>query len=164
MACSLLACIAQVNSQTPVSLPCGLLDVCPFLPSTNIRKRLPLGDLRINSGLGQEGDLIIGTVWPKEKSLCVYDHERQVYSFGEPTLVIGVLGNRESSTHCNGGVPQGGLPVTQGLPLHWIALESAIVGILFHESTSNKALAVEKSIKFTALGLLFKKDNTVFNI
>lgn len=136
----------------------------PFLPSTNIRKRLPMGDLSIKEGLGQEGDVIIGTVWPKEKSLCVYDHERREYWFSEPTLVMGVLGNRESSTHCNGGVPQGGLPVTQGLPLHWIALESAIVGVLFHETTSNQTLAVERSIGFSALGLLYHKDTTVFNI
>ena len=45
-----------------------------------------------------------------------------------------MLGNRESSTHCNGGVPEGGLEVKEGREVHWIALEAGIVGQLFHES------------------------------
>ena len=72
------------------------------------------------------------------------------YLLRESGRVIGVLGNRESSTHCNGGVPQDGLEVRVGRQVHWIALEAGLVGILFHESGSqgHQQVVVEKSMRF----------------
>ena len=110
--------------------------------------------------MGNEGDLILGTLDPKE-CLEVLDHAHELHRISAQHRVLAVLGNRESSTHVNGGVPKGGMKVQQGRPVYWIAGESGMVGELFKETTEGKANPhkPEKSAPFICLGLLYRLND-----
>lgn len=73
----------------------------------------------------RQGDLIIGFVTPN-KDTRVFDFRLNTYHLarGERLFVVAALGNRESSTHVNGGIPDGGLVVEMGTRTNWIAGES----------------------------------------
>jgi hypothetical protein len=124
------------------------------------------------TAVGREGDLVFGRVCPLgtlphycERSTLdaslprslgpaarVMDAQHEDLFFRQPFYALVPLGNRESSTHVNGGIPLEG--VLRGRDVvHWIAGESGLVGVLMAEGAVANALA-ETSVSFQLLGVL----------
>lgn len=137
--------------------PGRLADMGPFLTAANVR--VPwreLGEpLTVSPGVGQQGDLVLGELQASpERPARVYTQTGTTHDLTAPARVLAVLGNRESSTHVNGGVPPQGLPVgTGGAALAWLAGESGLVGAVFADGPGANPNA-EQALPFRALGLV----------
>ncbi|CUG89851.1 Hypothetical protein, putative [Bodo saltans] len=123
------------------------------------------------TAIGREGDLVFGRVCPlgslphhhtslegaatattTTTAARVMDGQHEDMFFSQPFYALVPLGNRESSTHVNGGVPLEG--ILRGRDdVHWIAGESGLVGVLMAEGAVANALA-ETSVAFQLLGVL----------
>lgn len=143
----------------------SLASLAPYLISANVRKRFDPAGLNVGSGLGQPGDLVLGDVIPKTgEAVVVYDQDIVAHRVAAPRRVIATLGTRESTTHVNGGLPDQGLQVHEGADAHWLAGESGLVGLLQFESTPNRSVDVETSVRFRCTGLLQYADGRNVNI
>lgn len=91
----------------------------------------------------------------------VMDTQHEDLFFYESFFAIAPLGNRESSTHVNGCVPDEGILRGRDV-VHWIAGESGLVGVLMSEGAQANRLA-ETSVAFQMLGILryVKRSNLV---
>jgi hypothetical protein len=133
----------------------GLSDFEPFIVVANVRSRFSPPGLCLTDGVGQQGDLVLGEVRPRPgEPLVILDQALQAHTVTVPTRVLTVLGTRDSATHVNAGIPEGGLPVYSGSKAYWIAGESGMVGDLFHEAIPNPSIEVETSAEFSCLGLV----------
>ncbi len=142
-----------------------LEDYAPFLVAANVRPRFDAAGLRVEDGTGLPGDLVLGEVCPREGgSITVLDQELRPHGINTPTPVVAPLGIRESSTHVNGGIPEGGLKVFDGRDVHWLAGESGLVGLLMAEGRPTSGLDVETSVPFRCTGLLRHGDGRNANI
>lgn len=116
----------------------------------------PLRDALLYNGKVQRGDLVLGRLLASpQKPLSVWDWQQTAITLYQPAFVIVPAGDRESSTHVNGGIPQGGLAThVKDQPLcHWLAGESGLIGILESEGVASNDLS-EKSSQFQALAYL----------
>eukprot|EP01137_Pigoraptor_chileana_P029268 Opistho-2@14278 len=174
-----------------ISLECVTLgDVGPFIISGNVR-RLSARQLGVDSpcklavrpGVGHWGDVVVVDVLPTgcNDSVSVRDADGtfRVGVPGRALRVVALLGNRESSTHVNGGVPPGGIHVgpsntpdsqlnagvqvtasgetasggTHGADAAWLAGESGLVGVLWEQPTMANTLA-EHSVACRTVGIV----------
>ncbi|NIW36439.1 MAG: hypothetical protein GWN32_07830, partial [Gemmatimonadetes bacterium] len=130
-----------------------MTEFVPYLISANVRSRFNPGGLSVAEGTGLAGDLVLGEVCPRAgEPITVLDQELAAHLVGSPTRVVAPLGTRESSTHVNGGLPEGGLDVAFGREAHWLAGESGLVGLLRAEGGPTKG--VETSVPFRCIGLV----------
>ena len=122
----------------------------------------PIADAQLRSGVAHRGDLVFGRLRATpQKPLKVWDWRRAEITLHHPAFVIAPAGDRESSTHVNGGVPAEGLPTHMSeAPLcHWLAGESGLVGLLESEGVHANDLS-EKSSQLEALAhLVFPDDH-----
>ncbi len=146
--------------------PGRLLDTFrPFVTSANVRTRFDSEGLVVGSGTGHQGDLVLGEVQADpERPVTVFDQHLGVHSLSTPTRVLAPLGTRESSTHVNGGLPEGGLDVFDGRDACWLAGESGLVGLLFAEGRPIGGSGVETSTPFRLTGLVQRADGTPVNV
>jgi hypothetical protein len=127
----------------------------PYLIAANVRPRFDPGGLSVGEGTGLPGDLVLGEVCPRDgDSITVLDQQLGPHVVESPTRVVAPLGTRESSTHVNGGIPEGGLDVSFGRDAHWLAGESGLVGLLMAEGQPASGRGIETSVPFHCIGLL----------
>jgi hypothetical protein len=126
-------------------------------------------DFDVSCGFGHIGDLVVGCVLPvppNQKEVRIFLPHSLSSSqntttvslhFPSPVRVIAPLGNRQSTTHANGGVPPDGLHITATSTtpqlLSWLVPESGMVGLLYCESADANVLA-EHALPFSTIGLL----------
>jgi hypothetical protein len=139
------------------------------------------------SAVGREGDLVFGLVTPvgyrhlqRQASVLlrgasqpdgphfvkpthVVDAQHRDMYFHHPFYALVPLGNRESSTHVSGSVPNEGILRGRDV-VHWIAGESGLVGVLMCEGATANRLS-ETSVSFELLGVLKRvtKENLSAN-
>ncbi len=142
----------------------GLAGFRPFLTAANVRPRFDPTGLLVGDGRGQAGDLVLGELCPGPEPVVVRDQSLVEHTVSSPTRVLAPLGTRESSTHLNGGLPPGGLAVHEGLPAHWLAGESGLVGMLWAEGRPTPSIEVETSERFRCIGLVRTPDGRSVNI
>jgi L-tryptophan--pyruvate aminotransferase len=141
----------------PAPKPGPLANAGLFVTAANVR--VPwreLGEpLTFAPGVGQQGDLVLGELHASPaRPARVYTQTGTTHELTAPARVLAVLGNRESSTHVNGGVPPEGLPIAAGgAEMAWLAGESGLAGRVFAE-TSGANPGAEQPLPFRALGLV----------
>jgi hypothetical protein len=138
-----------------------------WIQCANVRRTLPDDALAVCPARCtlDEGDLVAGWIRLPEglEELPILDFEGRVHALkrgGEAPLVIAPVGNSDSATHANGGVPPGGLMVERGRVLAWLAGESGLVGELFREASAPggpaSSFGVEWSAPFECAGTLVR--------
>lgn len=133
--------------------------------TANVRAGLFPGDATVGDGVGRDGDLVFGTVFPRAGTrLEILDHESSLVSTDEPRQVVAVLGSRNSSTHVCAVVPASGIAVHEGLELDWIGGPSGIVGHVVRENEALPETDSERATQFRCTGLLHAADGRVLNV
>jgi L-tryptophan--pyruvate aminotransferase len=146
-----------VARRAPRPAPGLLAGAGLFLTAANVR--VPWRELgepvTFAPGVGQQGDLVFGELQASPaRPARVYSQTGTTHDLIAPARVLAVLGNRESSTHVNGGVPAGGLTIGhEGAPVAWLAGESGLVGTVFAEGSGANPIA-EQALPFRALGVV----------
>ena len=137
----------------------------PFVTAANVRSPFDPQGLVVGDGTGHQGDLVLGKVIPAPAApVKVFDQALDVHEVSTPTRVLAPLGVRESSTHVNGGLPEGGLDVFDGREACWLAGESGLVGLLFSEGRPTDGLGVETSVRFRCTGLVQRPGGGNVNV
>jgi len=137
----------------------------PFVTAANVRSRFDPRGLVVGDGVGHQGDLVLGEILPSPaEAVTVFDQTLASHEVATPTRVLAPLGVRESSTHVNGGLPEGGLDVFEGQEAVWLAGESGLVGLLFAEGRPTDGLGVETSVRFRCTGLLQRPGGGNVNV
>ena len=176
----LMSALVRAKALSPVDYTPGVLlrNYFPLVAIANVRglddamrqgRLPPLASWEVvcdESVRGQMGDVILGDVHKKQSQvddLMIYDSTAKAEHCSPDTLrVLCPLGNRESSTHVNGGIPDEGLILPTPSPTadnilwqqpRFITPNSGLVGVLFADGAAANPLA-ESSTKFTAHGLL----------
>jgi hypothetical protein len=132
-----------------------------ILVSANVRRLGLLDDIDISDGVGYEGDLVAIRTIIDEISIDVMGADGSSYYIEGEQIIIAVLGNRESSTHVSGGVPEEGIAICEDTQLHWIGGDSGIVGNLFLSPDANNEYSAEYAVKVCVLGLLYRNGNKI---
>jgi len=136
-----------------------------FLIAANIRGDLNAHQCFVAPGRGQVGDLVIGCVIPRPgQEITVIDQQMKAHSIEKSQRVVAVLGPRDSSTHVCATIPSGGLNVSDGVLIHWVAGESGIVGCLEREAPKNSIHDVETAVDFRCDGLVVNSRRQPVNI
>jgi hypothetical protein len=138
-------------------------DYAPYIQTANIRGKLEGYSITIGEGIGKEGDIVLTQMLSNQESQEVIDYEHKVLLLQSPSKILGVLGNRESSTHVNGGITKEGILIKKNSAIDWIGGKSGIIGRTYREGEKNKFLEVENSCNLMAIGLL-QKDGENLNI
>jgi hypothetical protein len=137
----------------------------PYLISANVRNRFSPEGLLVEEGVGQVGDLVLGEVRPApDRPITVFDQNLAAHRIASPTRVLAILGTRLSTTHVNAGIPPGGLDVLSGSEARWIAGESGLVGLLFHEADPDTPFQAETSVAFRCDGLVVQRSGAPVNV
>ena len=132
-----------------------------YLQTANVRAVLAYEKLSLKEGKAFVGDVVAGEVIPTEgASVPVYSWQRGEHQISGPFKVIAVVGNRQSSTHVNGGIPPGGLVVANGREVSWIGGESGLVGELLWDSAAGGPNNAETSLSFRLHGLVVHDDDS----
>lgn len=136
-----------------------------ILVAANIRGELNVRQCIVAPGRGQVGDLVIGCVIPRPgHKITVIDQQMKTHIIEKSQRVVAVLGQRDSSTHVCATIPSGGLNVSDGLLVHWVAGESGIVGCLEREAPLNSIHDVETAVDFRCDGLVLNSRRQAVNI
>jgi hypothetical protein len=136
-----------------------------FLFAANVRGDLNVHQCFVAPGRGQVGDLVIGCVIPRPgHEITVIDQKMKAHSIEKSQRVVAVLGQRDSSTHVCATIPSGGLNVSDGVLVHWVAGESGIVGCLEREAPKNSIHAAETAVDFRCDGLVVNSRRQPVNI
>ncbi len=137
----------------------------PYVVAANVRGLINEVDCSVAPDTGWPGDLVINDIVPTQgKHITVFDQALSAHHANDPLRFVAPLGTRESSMHVNGGIPEGGLPISDGTPVHWLAGESGLVGELFLEGIAYSFLKLETSVNFRCSGLLVDNTGTTVNI
>lgn len=127
----------------------------PYLVSANVRGVLEERRCAVAPGQGEVGDLVLGVVQPHPgQTVVVLDQDRIEHEFSTPQRVVTVLGPRDSSTHVCATIPHGGVPISNGVILHWVAGESGMVGCLERQPASTHVHQNELAVEFRCEGLV----------
>lgn len=134
----------------------------PWLAAANVRGRLDPAKIRVVSGRGGPGDLVLGRAEPPPGArLTVVDSERNAHRLDDARHLVAVLGPRDSSTHVCATLPPAGLEVHAGTRAHWVAGESGIVGCLERAPAPSAVHQPEGAVPFRCAGLLADADGIV---
>jgi hypothetical protein len=133
----------------------------PFVQSANIRAVLDPKNLTVANGVGYEGDIVMVEMKNIQGKEIVLDQFKTNQIIYPGNKVLAVLGNRESSTHVNGGIPNDGLKIQQNDELDWIGGKSGIVGILNCETINPEKFEAETSTKLKVVGLVQRKGKNL---
>jgi len=143
----------------------SLANVGPFLITANVRGKCRVQEWSVGTGLGQVGDLVVGSVLMKPgQEIVILDQDRKAHKVTRPQRVLTVLGPRDSSTHVCAIIPPGGLQIKQGTMAYWVAGESGIVACLEREAPVNSIHAAENAIDFRLEGLVLNTHGQAVNI
>jgi hypothetical protein len=132
----------------------NLTEYMPYIQTANIRGMLECDSISIGEGIGKEGDIVLTQILPYQEIQEVIDHKNHIHLLDNLSKVLGVLGNRESSTHVNGGIGKEGLFIKRNSCIDWIGGRSGIIGNNYKSSTPNSFIEVENPCKLMAIGLL----------
>ena len=136
-----------------------------FIVAANIRGDLNVHECFVAAGRGQVGDLVVGCVIPRAgHEITVIDQQMKAHTIEKSQRVVAVLGPRDSSTHVCATIPPGGLNVSDGVLVHWVAGESGIVGCLEREAPKNSIHDVETAVDFRCDGLVLNPRGQAVNI
>lgn len=131
------------------------------LQSTTIRGDLsPLGN-EITEGTGLEGDVVLVRVIDPGGVVLLVDWQEVRHPVHAGTVLLGVLANRDSTTHASGGLPPDGIPVTGGTRLSWLGGQSGLLGIENWSPAADNAGGAQASALVEAIGLLTGPAGTV---
>ncbi|MGW2055919.1 hypothetical protein ACWCOZ_18735 [Streptomyces sp. NPDC001840] len=131
------------------------------LQSTTIRGDLsPLGN-EIADGTGREGDVVLVRVIDPGGAALLVDWQEVPHPVRAGTVLLGVLANRDSTTHASGGLPPDGLPITEGTRLSWLGGQSGLLGIENWSPATDNASGAQASALVEAFGLLSGPAGTV---
>ncbi|MEY9848330.1 hypothetical protein ABH940_005431 [Streptacidiphilus sp. BW17] len=130
------------------------LDDLNALQATTIRGDLGPYDCQIADGLGTEGDVIAVRVTDPGGITALVDHREQQHPVKAGTVLLGVLANRDSTTHASGHIPQAGLPIIGGTPLAWLGGQSGLIGTLDWSPAPDNQLGQQAAGRVEAIGLV----------
>ena len=134
----------------------------PWFTAANVRGRIDPARMRVVSGRGGPGDLVLGVVEPPPGAgFELLDSARKLHRLEGPHRVLAVLGARDSSTHVCATLPAEGLLVEDGTRADWVAGESGIVGCLERAPASSRVHRPETALPFRCAGLLADADGIV---
>lgn len=139
-----------------------LSDFPSIIQSVNIRQPLDVNAYEVTEGLGKEGDVVLVQTLTTEPSFSILGISGEVFSSVNQSYILAVLGNRNSSTHANGGIPEGGLTVITNSRIDWLGGASGVIGIC-EETTTLSTDRIEGSFKVQLIGLV-KHRNSNLNI
>ena len=113
-----------------------------FPIAANIRGDLNAHQCFVAPGRGQVGDLVVGCVIPQTgHEITVIDQQMKVHAVEKSQRIVAVLGPRDSSAHVCATIPSGGLNVSDGVLIHWVAGDGGIVGCPEREAPKNSITA-----------------------
>lgn len=130
-----------------------LSDFPSLIQSANIRRSLELEAYEVSDGIGREGDVVLVKTLATEPSFSILGISGEIFSSGKQSYILGVLGNRNSSTHANGGIPEGGLRVIANSPIDWLGGASGVIGIC-EETTTLTTDRIEGAFRVQLIGLV----------
>ena len=131
------------------------------LQATTIRGDItPLGN-EITEGTGREGDVVLVRVIDPDGVVLLVDWQEVRHPVHAGTVLLGVLANRDSTTHASGGLPPHGIPITEGTRLSWLGGQSGLLGIENWSPATHNADGAQASALVEAIGLLTGPAGTV---
>lgn len=157
----------EESPRPPTTTTTPNIDLPPLL-TANIRQHsaVDLAECHAVEGLGREGDVVKGRIQLESgEEVDVLDNKHKLWRIGSTQTVLALLGNRESSTHVNGGLPPQGLQIQPGKRLFWIAGESGLVGDLFRDTAdaATNPHKPERSVPFVCMGVVRTKEGRALN-
>src|SRR5690349_151999 len=89
---------------------------------------LPTDHIEVVSGVGQVGSVVIGRVVTVGAYQEVEDRTGKRIPLREDNLIVGVLGNRYSTTTMYGGIPEAGIELPTAKPIDLLSI-GGVIGI-----------------------------------
>ncbi|MFI7095376.1 hypothetical protein [Streptomyces lydicus] len=126
----------------------------PALQSTTIRGDLSRFGTEVREGLGTEGDVVLVRVVDPGGVVFLVDSQEARHPVRAGTVLLGVLANRDSTTHASGGLPADGIPIAEGTQLSWLGGQSGLFGIESWSPATGNAHGAQASATLEAIGLL----------
>jgi hypothetical protein len=122
--------------------------------AVTIRGDLSRIDCVVTSGTGAEGDIVLARVTNPGGVSILIDWQQQHRPVGVGTLLLGVLANRDSTTHASGLVPPGGIRIEHGTRLSWLGGQSGLLGIETWTPEPGNPVGAQASATVEAIGLV----------
>ncbi|WP_030276410.1 hypothetical protein [Streptomyces sp. NRRL B-24484] len=130
------------------------LDALEALQATTIRAELGPYGCEIAGGTGVEGDVIAVRVVEAGGVSALVDFREERHPVTAGTVLLGVLANRDSTTHACGRIPRGGLPIAAGSQLAWLGGQSGLIGVLDWSPEPGNRLGQQAAGTVEAIGLV----------
>lgn len=122
--------------------------------AVTIRGDLSRIDCAVTSGTATEGDIVLARVTSPGGVSALTDWQRLHRPVGVGTLLLGVLANRDSTTHASGMVPAGGIRIEHGTRLSWLGGQSGLLGIETWTPVPGNPVGAQASATVEAIGLV----------
>lgn len=129
------------------------------IPGSAVQAVTIRGDLlalgaTVASGTGTEGDIVLARVTEPGGVAALTDWRRQQHPVRKDMLMLGVLANRDSTTHASGIVPPSGIRIERGTSLAWLGGQSGLLGIETWTPSPGNPAGAQASARVHALGLV----------
>lgn len=124
------------------------------IQAVTIRGDLRRLDATIITGTGSEGDVVLARVTRRGGVTALIDWRHRHRPVRNGTILLGVLANRDSTTHASGVVPPGGIRVGPGTQLSWLGGQSGLLGEQTWTPEPGNAAEAQASADVETIGLL----------
>ncbi|WP_037599487.1 molybdopterin-guanine dinucleotide biosynthesis protein MobB [Streptacidiphilus rugosus] len=131
------------------------------LQATTIRADLSPYQCQIADGTGAEGDVIAVRVTDPGGITALVDYRENQHPVTAGTVLLGVLANRDSTTHASGGIPREGLAIVAGTQLAWLGGQSGLIGTLDWSPAPRNTLGQQAAGTVEAIGLVHTQIGTL---
>lgn len=129
------------------------LSATAAVQATTVRADLRGLDCDITAGVGGEGDVVVARVIDPGGITGLIDWKENKHPVAAGTVFLGVLANRDSTTHASGVVPATGVPIDHGTRLDWLGGQSGLLGRMTWSPAVGNQLSSQASGSVEAIGL-----------
>lgn len=132
----------------------------PVIETALVRGNINFSNTKVIDGIGKEGDFVLcKTISPKN----IMNKKGEIVNAIPGTYFIGVLGNRESSVHASGFVPNEGIKIANNKILSFLGGSSGIIGQIISSPLKDNKYEGQFAENIICIGLL-SFNSKVLNI
>ena len=131
------------------------------IQATTVRADLTGRSCSLGAGTGRQGDVVAARVTDPGGLSALIDWQQVSHPVREGTILIGILANRDSTTHASGGIPPAGIPITAGSQLAWLGGQSGLLGIQDWSPSPGNTHGAQATGTVEALGLVHDRHGVV---